>query len=356
MKIDLIFRNVQKGERATLGRIVETLAGRHLKVVDEAFGNAPRRLHATIERQRGQWRVTLRLHLPPRKTLVAQERGDDFEATAREAMQELAKQADRHRRHLRGLEQWKRKARRQRLHELKAKGLWPPAAPESSGGETAEQEAPSATPLMERLESSIRHELAWLRANGDLPADYPTVADLRDELWLFLESDEAPRGDDDERFAAAIARLYELLDKEIARTREQEETVSLEAPPERDAQDDAEAMVEEEIGEFYQPDEALHVEDLIPAADLETPEQLAEDEAQAVGLQLLGRLPQRWRRATVLHLREGLDPQRVAAIMDAAVEQVERQIEWARRFIEDHFAERGLPLPDLSRLLRGKRR
>ena len=54
-----------------------------------------------------------------------------------------------------------------------------------------------------------------------------------------------------------LKHLFAVLDHEVANSRQFGEFVSLDAPVEADAQDVAEAMVEEEVFEFYQPDDTV---------------------------------------------------------------------------------------------------
>lgn len=75
----------------------------------------------------------------------------------------------------------------------------------------------------------------------------------------------------------------------MANSRQFGEFVSLDAPVEADAQDVAEAMVEEEVFEFYQPDDTLRLADII--ADSQHPDSATIAESpkiESVLLEVLG--------------------------------------------------------------------
>jgi hypothetical protein len=67
-----------------------------------------------------------------------------------------------------------------------------------------------------------------------------------------------------------LKHLFAVIDREVANSRQYGEAVSLDAPVEADAQDMAEAMVEEEFFEFYQPDDTLSLADIM--ADSQHPD------------------------------------------------------------------------------------
>lgn len=66
-------------------------------------------------------------------------------------------------------DQIKRKARRERLRELKVRIAAKPAS-------AAHEAEVTRMPLLSKLEAVARRELAYLRAVGDLPRDYPSCA------------------------------------------------------------------------------------------------------------------------------------------------------------------------------------
>lgn len=71
-----------------------------------------------------------------------------------------------------------------------------------------------------------------------------------------------------EAYTGLLKHLFAVLDNEVASSRQFGEFVSLDAPVEPDAQDVAEAMVEEEIFEFYQHDDTLKLADISLAVSI----------------------------------------------------------------------------------------
>ena len=346
MKIDITWRNLPKDNHETVRHTVETLAERHLKPALEAFEHALPHVRLTLEKRKLDHRVTARIQLPPRKVLVAQSSDPLLDKALHNTLEELARQAERHRAHISHQHDWKRKARRRRLRELKSRlGALTP--------EAQQQVEVSLASLLPRLESWLRHELTYLRANGLLADDYPTLADVRDEMYVRIQRrwDEVPH-DEEGLYRVAIRVTTEILEEETRRLHADEQLVSLEDDVPEDAMDQAEDMVGEEIGEFYQPDEDLYVEDLIADTEIPGPEEAAQAEAVDACYELLGALPSLWRRALTLVHREGLPPEVVANLILGIEEEELRQVlTLSERFLRDHLAERGLGIQDVPTLL-----
>ena len=345
MNIDITFRNIGKDAHASTRAFLEQLVERHLQPHVAAFNTDHLKLHVTVEHLKNSYSVTCRLHLPPRKVLVSHAKGDHLRTVFQEAIEELSRQSERHRAHISGREQWKRKSRRQRLRKMKEKIS-------GSARQPAQAETTLAE-LMPRLTSYVRHELTYLRANGDLLQDYPSVTDICDEAFVSLQSRwNELQHTQEALYQLLLKAVHEILEKEVAQSHLQNETVSLDAEVEPDAMDQAEAMVEEESGEFFQPDETLHIEDLIPDTRLDTPEQQMEAEALDTCYQLLGNLPIQWRRAFILVYREHIDPADVARqIMDIDEEGLLTMLDYAQAFMLAHFHETGLDSYNPSYLL-----
>lgn len=348
MKIDIKYRNLPKESHAKARESVETLAERHLRPAVEAFDVSELRLHVTLEKRKLDYRVTTRIQLPPRKVLVAQATDESLDKALHDALAELARQAEKHRAAISHQDEWKRKARRRRLRELKGRLGGIPT-------EVQQQVEVSLASLLPRLETWIRHELTYLRASGLLAEDYPTLADVRDEMYVRVQRrwDELPH-DEQGLYQAAIRIVTDILEEEAQRVRLAERSLSLEGSAPEDAMDQAEDMVEEEINEFYQPDEALHVEDLIADTEIATPEEAAAAEAMDACNELLGAMPSRWRRALLLVYRERIPRDVVAGrMLEMGAEELDQVLALGERFLREHLAERGFENADVPRLLAG---
>ena len=92
-------------------------------------------------------------------------------------------------------------------------------------------------PLLSKLEAVARRELAYLRAVGDLPCDYPTLRDVVDEAIVRAKVEWQSVPGEKEAYTGLLKHLFAVLDNEVASSRQFGESVSLDAPVEPDAQD-----------------------------------------------------------------------------------------------------------------------
>ncbi len=255
----------------------------------------------------------------------------------------LFRQAKKHFDRLHAQDQIKRKARRERLRELKVRIAAKPAS-------AAHKAEVTRMPLLSKLEAVARRELAYLRAVGDLPRDYPTLRDVVDEAivraeveWQSVPGKKGLHG--------LLKHLFAVLDNEVASSRQFGEFVSLDAPVEPDAQDVAEAMVEEEIFEFYQPDDTLKLADIFAGSQHPDVATIAEQEELidrssefAFAFDLLKDMPRLWRRIFLLIRVDGLNASSVSEILliPNKEDAVRRWLMQAEAFIAAHLEEAGV--------------
>jgi hypothetical protein len=105
-------------------------------------------------------------------------------------------------------DQIKRKARRERLRELKVRIAAKPAS-------AAHEAEVTRMPLLSKLEAVARRELAYLRAVGDLPRDYPTLRDVVDEAIVRAKVEWQSVGGK-EAYTGLLKHLFAVLDNEVA--------------------------------------------------------------------------------------------------------------------------------------------
>ncbi len=337
MKIDFTFRHLDAGSHATLEALVRRYVEHELEPVLRPFHPAQRALHVTVERAaKGaeKYHVTYRLSLPPKKVLVARAANTDAEKTIHQATAELRRRIQRHRERVSGQENWKRKERRKRLRELKAEVGALPADLQTRAQSAVER-------LVPRLDDFLRHELTYLQTQGDLPPDYPTVADVRDEAVARVVRDWNAPVDEDRLYRRLLRAAIDILCQEVEQTRLTEDFASLEGTPEPDAFAVAESMGTAENG-FWASDEVLHIEDLVPDTATDTPEEAAEAELRARLYQELAHLPILWRRVVLLVYKEGVPPEAVAGdILDLDVAEVRRLLDHARAYLAARLADLG---------------
>jgi len=309
---------------------------RHLAPVLDGFGLAEATLSAVVKRHSrrgGVYCVRFHLHLPRRKVLVSRAESGDLRQAIDTALDRLLREVDRHVDRLRHQGDYKRKTRRRRLRMLKRRLAEMPA-------ERVAEATAGLEPLLGRLEAVARREVAFLRATGDLPPDYPQVEDLVAEAVAAIKADWRSETDSELVFRRLLKALYEAIDREIASSRLYGDMVSLEAPEPPDAEDQAEAMVEEEIHEFWQPDEVVQLQDVI--ADEGLMEEGDDETRQVYRLQLMEALPEIWRRALMLHEFEGFDRAALAEVFDVTPDTVGEWLDHAGHFLEAHLIQAGL--------------
>lgn len=337
MKLDVSFKNIDKKSLKSIKKDIKRQMKKGLKTHLKRFNDSLIRLHAAVEHTKKGYDVSLHLHLPPKKILVAKESAENVHTAIENALKDLTRQAEKHVAKISGRENWKRKERRKRLKQYQAEL---PSLPE-----TSQQDANQVVePLLPKLERYIKHELAYLQANGDLPSNYPTVEDVRDEalLKVQLKWDELDKADD-VLYQALITAVHEVLTEEIIQSQIHADDISLESSVPEDAMQQAEDMVGEEMFEFYQPFERLHIEDIIPDKNADIPEELLEKNAQEISYQTMANLPNDWRRMLMLAHRENIPVDVIAkTIMPMALSDAEQVLDHAEQFMLASLRERGL--------------
>jgi DNA-directed RNA polymerase specialized sigma24 family protein len=161
----------------------------------------------------------------------------------------------------------------------------------------------------------------------------------------------AIRAGEKEAYTGLLKHLFAVLDNEVASSRQFGEFVSLDAPVEPDAQDVAEAMVEEEIFEFYQPDDTLKLADIFAGSQHPDVATIAEQEELidrssefAFAFDLLKDMPRLWRRIFLLIRVDGLNASSVSEILliPSKEDAVRRWLMQAEAFIAAHLEEAGV--------------
>ena len=110
-----------------------------------------------------------------------------------------------------------------------------------------------------------------------------------------------------------------------------------ETPPEEEAM-----MLGEEIMYFFEPDEDLKVEDVVPDLDVPTPEEEVEraDLNQCVDAALAG-LPEEWRVALRLRFEDGLKGAALAKALGKSAAETSRALKLAQTYLKQRLVESG---------------
>lgn len=193
------------------------------------------------------------------------------------------------------------------------------------------------------LYAFVRRQLRYRESLGDLAPGELTVEDVVDPALIraYREYAKQPAGDD------IVGRLKQLaerqIENEIRRLRPgRERAVHIEEdvpeiPPEEEARDMGEGILY-----FYQPDEDLKAEDVLPDLRVPTPEQVAEArELQQCFNQALAALPRAWRQALRLRYVEGLSGAALAGAMRRPERAAERIVEDAAHYLRQRLLESG---------------
>lgn len=345
MQIQYSYRAIDKEFHEPWQRALENVIEHALKPLLDKHTKDSARLHIVLDRdKKRQFLASGYMHLPGKKIVSATASHDELTPLAQMLAQSLFRQAKKHFDRLHAQDQIKRKARRERLRELKVRIAAKPAS-------AAHEAKVTRMPLLSKLEAVARRELAYLRAVGDLPRDYPTLRDVVDEAIVRAEVEWQSVPGEKEAYTGLLKHLFAVLDHEVASSRQFGEFVSLDAPVEPDAQDVAEAMVEEEIFEFYQPDDTLRLADIIAdsqhpdAATIAEQEELVDRSSEfAFAFDLLKDMPRLWRRIFLLIRVDGLDASSVSEILliPGKEDTVQRWLMQAEAFIAAHLEEAGV--------------
>lgn len=196
---------------------------------------------------------------------------------------------------------------------------------------------------LDELYEIVKHDLHYREAVGDLIPGELEPSDIVDAVVL-----RAGR----ERHAQAspekiTERLRELatrqIESEAARVRrERDRAVHIEEDIPETAPEEEVKYLGEDTLYFYQPDEDLKMEDVLPGARIPSPERAVEmRELQECFAAALNALPREWRQALRLRYRDGLSGARLATAMHRSEQDCERILERATAYLRQRLLESG---------------
>jgi RNA polymerase sigma factor (sigma-70 family) len=304
---------------------------RKLKV-DEAF------LRIMVEETPAHklYRVSLTLDVPE-KTLVAKREGHDVEAAIREAFDDIELQVETWKSTtIRGEHLWKRLSKR---NELREKKIAVPLEDETQ----RDAFFTLIHPYLDRLTEFARHAVSYAEARGDLPRDALKPEELVDETLLRAYNQFIKHPDVGSVGNWLVDMAGKQVEEEIKRfRRDAESAVHLEqhlplTPPAQDVGSPGDAYLD-----FWEPDEILKVEDVIPDLRVPTPEdKVAAKEVQECVRRTLKEMPSLWRRLLLLRYLDGLNTALIAKRVDMPEPDVDRIIEYGRQYLRQKLIEAG---------------
>ncbi|HXK58529.1 MAG TPA: sigma-70 family RNA polymerase sigma factor [Acidobacteriota bacterium] len=183
---------------------------------------------------------------------------------------------------------------------------------------------------LDKIQNYVRRELFHRSITDNIPPGIIQPEAVVDEVFLLMTSQvkTKPPAMPMERWMYQVAReqierRLEALDRESSHI----EDAAANKP-----------QWDDEIFDFYQPDESLKLEDLLSDRSGGNPELLMEVEETEQELhKAIARLPRKIRESFVLCVLEGFDPVEVAMITGKDAEKVQKDVEDARRRLRQQF-------------------
>lgn len=338
MRIQTAFRNLDRHGRQRAPEVIAEEV-RQLESHLKRFRPELVRLEISVSQTAGKTRIhaSLRLQLPS-VVIAAHEDGFEIEPVLRKAFADLRRRVDRKLALLKGEPQWKRPARRARIG-----ALLPPAQDKAE----AERRALYFDLIEGHLDAvydTVRRELTYMEASGSVREGRLHVGDLVNATILRgLERFERRQAE----FSVGnwLKRLaFETID---AAARDAKRTLpdsaaSLESEPDVQAQDPT--VADQQMFEFYQPDDVLRLEDLVVDDSAPDPEAEATRHEAALALhQAIAALPALWRRVLFsLDLKEDT-AEKASMTLGIPEDDVRWIAEAARAHIREKMQEFGYP-------------
>ncbi|MFH1964121.1 MAG: HPF/RaiA family ribosome-associated protein [Acidobacteriota bacterium] len=182
-----------------------------------------------------------------------------------------------------------------------------------------------------KVENYIRREIYYEVVNGNISPDSIDPNSFVDEVFMEIFSRPRPEDIYLDHWVLTVAR--QVLNKRISEIEMHKHDSHIEDSPASRKQ------WEDEYLNFFQPDESLHISDLLQDNSILDPEQLLErDEAESRAQKAIAALPVDLREAFVLYSLEGFTSEEVAMATEKTPEEVLESVEKARSILrEDLF-------------------
>jgi ribosomal subunit interface protein len=335
MKHELEFKGFEPtpGIRSLIDRRIE-----HLDRLSQRLPVDPLFLRCAVEEvpARSLTRVSVTLEVP-RNTLAAKEEAHDVEMAIRRAFEEIERQLEAYKSRLRGEHWWKRVERRRELKRQMA-GMAAEAA-----SENPQWFFNLVEPHLAKLREVAGHVLNYVEARGDLPPRDLELDDVVDAA-LARAYDEFSKERAPEDIRSRLIRFaLDEIKAEVKRVKaDRTRAVYLEEQVPKTPPAEEVSTLGDEILDFYQPDEGLKVEDLVPDLEIPRPDQVAEtNELRGCVRAALRHLPRDARRALVLRYIVGLRGTELAKSLGKSEADVQRLIDDARTSLREKLVASG---------------
>lgn len=273
----------------------------------------------------------------PQKSLAAKKETHDLEAGIREAIKEIERQLEDHKATLRAEHQWKQSERREEIRQKRSR---------TPVSELPESFFAVVNPFLNRLTEFVGHAIRFAEERGDLARGqlYPEeiVDDTLLEAYAEFVTNRMPGN-----IQAWLIRLStKKLAAEIKHNKfDLERTVHIEKDiPETPPREEV-TRLGEDLQYFYQPDEDLKMEDIVPDIEVPTPEQEAQQkELRQCVRSAFDTMPADWRRVILLHYIQGLNGAKLAETVGKAEPEIQSMLEHGRDYLRQKLIESGCTL------------
>jgi len=333
VNINVSYRHLDKAEKTKAREDLTAQAEKSIEPLLEGYDPAAVHLRGSIEKHTRHelYRVLLELKVPGR-LLVFHEEGEDLHLALREALAELERQLKKHKSLARNEPLW-----RQNKHRRKLKA-------EQQAASEAEQRQLFRDLIRSHLDglyNFARREIAYLTATGDLLPGQISPDDVVDSVMVRAYEQQAERPSHLEIDPWLRKLALDVLNEQVAKQLPSNDLTSLENPVGSEVDED-----EQQLYEFYQPDEVLKLEDLVATPEASSPEQAAERHELALRTQqALAWLPRLWRQVVVLGTIEGMSDEAIAGVLDIPQEMVATLREFAEAYLREKLRDSGFTTP-----------
>jgi len=338
MKRNIEFKGfeAQQSVRKLIDRLIS-------KLEKNASTFSPELLHLRVmvdqNSVKSLYNISLTLHLPG-KTLAAKEEQLDMQAAIKAAFAEIERQLEKYKASVRG-EHWKRPERREEIREMKAK-----AASSIAAENKCDAFFSLVNPHLKRLRHFVRHLIAYAEAMGDLVEGDLTPQDVVDAALIrayreFLKGRTIP-----DIKSWLVRHALDQLEAEAQRLEiERAGTVHIEEDVPEILPTQEVSTLGDDILDFYQPDEDLKLEDLIPDIEVQTPEKEVETKDLRRSVKkALAEMPREWRQMLLLRGINRRPLGEIAKKMGKTEAEIELNLQSAREYVRQRLADAGFHL------------
>jgi RNA polymerase sigma factor (sigma-70 family) len=280
--------------------------------------------HIAKPKRKRLYELTLVLTLPG-SSLTATEKGREVKSMLRSGFDALVKEAKA------SQDQPRLRRRGKATTGVKQPTLSRDAKPEAIE-ELISQHVP-------RLSQYVQREIAYYLATDELIPDLAPVEAVVDETVMraLTEYEARPANLPFDRWLITLAS--DVLDQRLQQAQLSREAAGRDearveqrlsrVPPEQQG-----CGVEDEMYDWYQPDENLHLEDIVADPHTPSPEEIATHRQLQQELdQTIAFLPKRWRDVFVLHSIEDFSLEQVSLVTGQSLEEIQQDLQSAREFL-----------------------